>query len=425
MTFDELGIAEPILRAITDKGYTQPTPIQEQGIPLALKGKDILGIAQTGTGKTAAFAVPIIQHLMEARTREAEEGLVTPKSGAAESVAALTQTDGEAQISGEAQAHGKPRRKDRRGRDHGKPHEKRVIRALILTPTRELAMQIDECFTDYGKYSGLRHCVVFGGVKQKPQTDKLERGVDILVATPGRLLDLMGQKYVDLSSLTHFVLDEADRMLDMGFIVDIRRLLPRIPKERQTMFFSATMPDDIVVLSRAILTNPVRVEVTPAASTVETIDQYIYFVEKPQRKELLVSLLRKEAGKSVLIFARTKHGADNIGKMLNRAGIPCDIIHGDKNQIQRQRALGDFKSGKIKILVATDIAARGIDINQLDIVLNYDMPDLVETYVHRIGRTGRAGNSGTALTFCSQDEHMMVRDIQQLSTRPVEMILHQ
>ena len=423
MTFEQLGIAEPILRAIGEKGYIQPTPIQEQGIPLALKGKDILGIAQTGTGKTAAFAVPIIQHLMEAQTLARESGMQVP----AEELEVRTSG------AGPAEDGRKLRRKDRRGRDHGKQHgqqgggqPKRVIKALILTPTRELAMQIDEGFSDYGKYSGLKHCVIFGGVKQKPQTDKLERGVDILVATPGRLLDLMGQKYVDLSALTHFVLDEADRMLDMGFIVDIRRILPRIPEKRQTMFFSATMPNDIVVLSRAILTNPVRVEVTPAASTVDTIDQCIYFVEKPERKDLLVSLLRKEhQGKSVLIFARTKHGADNIGKMLNRAGIPCDTIHGDKSQVQRQKALGDFKSGKVKILVATDIAARGLDINQLDIVLNYDMPDLVETYVHRIGRTGRAGHSGTALTFCSQDEHMMIRDIQELSGRKLNMVLHQ
>lgn len=391
MTFDNLNIAEPILRAVREKGYDTPTPIQHQAIPIVAQGRDIFGIAQTGTGKTAAFAIPILQTLWEARRHmPADEPL--------------------------------PPRKDRRGRSHGKQRE---IKALILTPTRELALQIDECFTDYGKHTGLRHTSIFGGVKQGPQTDRLRRGVDILIATPGRLHDLIGQGFISLSSLTHFVLDEADRMLDMGFIADIRRLLPQLPKERQTLFFSATMPAPIVSLSRNMLTNPVRVEVTPESSTVDAVDQRIYFVEKPDKKGLLVSVLREEADKTVLVFSRTKHGADNISRTLKKAGIDSAAIHGDKSQVQRQRALADFKTGKVKVMVATDIAARGLDIKELGMVINYDLPDVVETYVHRIGRTGRAGASGTALTFCSQDDHLMVKDIQKLVGKPIDMVLHQ
>jgi ATP-dependent RNA helicase RhlE len=375
MTFNELNIAEPILRAVREKGYDKPTPIQEQAIPVVASGRDIFGIAQTGTGKTAAFAIPILQTLWEEK-RHAQS-------------------------------------------------KQRAVRALILTPTRELALQIDECFSDYGKYTGLRHASVFGGVKQGPQTDKLRRGVDILIATPGRLLDLKGQGFIDFGALTHFVLDEADRMLDMGFIGDIKRLLTMLPKERQTLFFSATMPAPIVSLSRNMLREPVRVEVTPESSTVDTVDQSIYFVEKPEKKGLLVSVLRQEADKSVLVFSRTKHGADNISKTLKKAGIESAAIHGDKSQVQRQRALSDFKAGKVKVMVATDIAARGIDIKELGMVINYDLPDVVETYVHRIGRTGRAGATGTAVTFCSQDDHMMVRDIQKLVGKQINMVLHQ
>ena len=407
MTFNELEIAEPILRAVREKGYDEPTPIQVQAIPVVVRGKDIFGIAQTGTGKTAAFAIPILQKLWEEklRNRDARQQVqeTTEQPEAAES---------------------QPKRRDRRGRSHGKNNDFRPVRALILTPTRELALQIDECFTDYGKYTGLRHTAIFGGVKQGPQVEQLRRGVDILIATPGRLQDLIGQGMIKLGDLTHFVLDEADRMLDMGFIADIRRIVPMLPKVRQTLFFSATMPDAIVSLSHFILHNPVRVEVTPQASTVDTVDQCIYFVEKPDKKGLLVDVLRKEANKSVLVFSRTKHGADNISRILRKAGIHSEAIHGDKSQGQRQRALSDFKAGKVKVMVATDIAARGIDIKELGMVINYDLPDVVETYVHRIGRTGRAGHSGTALTFCSQDDHMIVKDIQKLVGRPINMVLH-
>ena len=410
MTFDELNIAEPILLAVREKGYDEPTPIQQQAIPVVFRGKDIFGIAQTGTGKTAAFAIPILQTLWEERSRSRQEPKETcePERQQADAAPAAEMKTG--------------RKKDR---DRRKEKELRVIRALILTPTRELALQIDECFTDYGKHTGLRHTSIFGGVKQGPQTEKLRRGVDILIATPGRLLDLIGQGEVKLASLTHFVLDEADRMLDMGFIPDIRRLLTKIPERRQTLFFSATMPDPIVSLSRNILTDPVRVEVTPESSTVDAIDQCIYFVEKPDKKGLLVEVLKKEADKSVLIFSRTKHGADNISRTLKKAGIHSAAIHGDKSQGQRQQALADFKSGKVKVMVATDIAARGLDIKELGMVINYDLPDVVETYVHRIGRTGRAGHTGKALTFCSQDDHMIVRDIQNLVGKPIHAILHQ
>jgi ATP-dependent RNA helicase RhlE len=298
-----------------------------------------------------------------------------------------------------------------------------VIRSLILTPTRELALQIDECFTDYGKYTGLVHGSVFGGVKQGPQVEKLKRGLDILIATPGRLMDLRGQGYVDLDNVSTFVLDEADRMLDMGFIADIRRIISMIPAKRQTLYFSATMPDEIVRLSRNILTDPVRIEVTPASSTVDTVEQCIYFVEKPDKKALLIDVLQDNADKTVLVFSRTKHGADNISKILKKAGIESAAIHGDKSQGARQKALADFKAGRVKVLVATDIAARGIDIKELGMVINFDLPDVVETYVHRIGRTGRAGAAGQAITFCSQDDHMMIKDIQALVGRPIRMEL--
>ncbi len=365
MTFKELEIIEPILRALEEKGYTTPTPIQQQAIIPALHNRDILGLAQTGTGKTAAFALPIIQQLYLDKT-------------------------------------------------HGKRKE---IKALILTPTRELAIQINDSIREYTTYTGIRHTVIYGGVKQASQVNALKAGVDILVATPGRLLDLINQRYISLQAISHFVLDEADRMLDMGFIHDIRRLLPMLPKERQTLFFSATMPSSIAVLSRSILRNPVRVEVDPTSSVVDTIDQYIYFVEKQEKKDLLIDLLRKEKRKSVLVFSRTKHGADKIARSLSKAGIGSEAIHGNKSQNARQRALTNFKSHTTQVLIATDIAARGIDIDQLDIVINYDLPDVAETYVHRIGRTGRAGNKGTALTFCAADEKVMLKDIQKLTGR--------
>lgn len=373
MTFKELNISEPILRALENKNYKQPTPIQEQAIPVAISGRDLLGIAQTGTGKTAAFAIPIIQQLNESHP------------------------------------------KDRK-------HE---IMALILTPTRELAIQIDECFRDYAAHTPLRHAVIFGGVNQRQQVEKLKKGVDILIATPGRLLDLKAQGYITFENIRHFVLDEADRMLDMGFIHDIRRILPMLPKRRQTLFFSATMPSSIANLSKTILYKPVKVEVAPVASVVDTIEQQVFFVEKPQKTELLIDVLRKENGKSVLVFSRTKHGADRIARTLKKKGIECEAIHGDKAQNARQRALENFKSGKTRVIIATDIAARGIDIVNLEMVINYDLPDVAETYVHRIGRTGRAGNSGVALTFCTQDEHMMVREIQKLTGKTLNAVLLQ
>ncbi|MCL2327531.1 MAG: DEAD/DEAH box helicase [Bacteroidetes bacterium] len=370
MTFKELNISEPILKALINKKYETPTPIQEQAIPVALSGQDLLGIAQTGTGKTAAFAIPIIQKLNQPQ----------PKG------------------------------------------QKREIKALILTPTRELAIQIDECFSDYSKYTDLRHTVIFGGVSQIPQVETLKRGIDILIATPGRLLDLINQKIITLNHIRHFVLDEADRMLDMGFIHDIKRLLPILPKRKQTLFFSATMPLAIANLSKSILHNPAKVEVTPVSSTVNTIDQQLYFVEKPDKSSLLVSILEKEQ-KSTLVFSRTKHGADKIARVLNKRGIGCEAIHGNKKQGARQRALSNFKLGKTHVIIATDIAARGIDISNLEMVINYDLPDIAETYVHRIGRTGRAGKSGTALSFCTQEERTMVKDIQKLTGKKLNAVL--
>jgi ATP-dependent RNA helicase RhlE len=408
MTFDDLWIAEPILRAVREKGYTEPTPIQQEAIPVISRGRDIFGIAQTGTGKTAAFAIPILQTLWEEKTKKAEQN----------------EAVGNAPAEVSTPSEPTSRRRKGRGRDHGKQKEDRVIRALILTPTRELALQIDECFTDYGKYTGLRHAAIFGGVKQNPQVEKLKRGLDVLIATPGRLMDLKGQGYINLDHITTFVLDEADRMLDMGFIADIRRIVSMIPTKRQTLYFSATMPDAIVQLSRNILHDPVRVEVSPESSTVDTVEQSVYFVEKPDKKALLVEVLKNEAkGKTVLIFSRTKHGADNISKILKKAGIEAAAIHGDKSQGARQKALADFKAGHIRVMVATDIAARGIDIKELGMVINYDMPDVVETYVHRIGRTGRAGATGQSITFCSQDDHMMIKDIQKLVGKPIHMEL--
>lgn len=366
MTFKQMNISEPVCRALLEKNYSTPTLIQEQAIPEALTGRDLLGLAQTGTGKTAAFAVPIIEQLLAAPV---------------------------------------PQRK-------GAP---RSIRALILTPTRELAIQIDESLADYTRYTTLRHTVIFGGVKQKSQTDELCAGTDILTATPGRLLDLMSQGFIRLDDVRHFVLDEADRMLDMGFIHDVKRLLPKLPPKKQTLFFSATMPDSIDRLAKSLLHNPARVEVTPASSVVEIISQSVYRVEKPQKKELLAQLLLGEAGHQVLVFSRTKHGADNIARYLSRRGIACESIHGDKSQNARQRALSNFKEGRSNVIIATDIAARGIDIKGLDLVLNFDLPDVPETYVHRIGRTGRAGCEGRAIAFCSSEEAPMLREIEKLT----------
>ncbi len=363
MTFKELNIIQPILKAIEEKGYTEPTPIQQKAIPAALSQRDVLGCAQTGTGKTASFAIPIIQ---------------------------LLQTDS-----------GREKRKG--------------VKALILTPTRELALQISECIDEYAQYTQIRHGVIFGGVNQRPQVNMLQKGTDILVATPGRLLDLMNQGYLCLEQVKYFVLDEADRMLDMGFIHDIKRILPKLPKEKQTLFFSATLPETILSLTHSLLKNPVKITITPDSPTVDAIEQFVYFVEKAEKGHLLISLLREAKGQSVLIFSRTKHNADRIVRILGKAGIGSQAIHGNKSQAARQSALGNFKSGKTRVMVATDIAARGIDINELPIVINYDLPDVPETYVHRIGRTGRAGNTGTALTFCSQEERKLVNSIQKLT----------
>lgn len=371
MTFKELKISEPVLRALVEKEYEVPTPIQEQTIPAAKAGRDILGIAQTGTGKTAAFAIPIIDRLMEKLSAK----------GA-----------------------------------------KRPIKALIVTPTRELAIQIDDSFTDYAKHTPLRHTVIFGGVNQNPQTKTLAGGVDILTATPGRLLDLIGQGFISLDSVEEFVLDEADRMLDMGFIHDIRKILPLLPEKKQTMLYSATMPAEIAEISNKLLHQPLKIDVSPERTAVfDAIEQEVFFVEKPEKPALLVNLLNEEKDKSVLVFSRTKHGADKIAKNLNKQQIGCEAIHGNKSQNARQKALNDFKTGKTRIIIATDIAARGIDINNLGLVINYDMPDVAETYVHRIGRTGRAGNTGLAFTFCTEEDRPMLKDIQKLTGRKLDL----
>ena len=362
MTFEQLELIEPIQKALTKEGYTIPTPIQAEAIPYVLDGYDLLGCAQTGTGKTAAFSIPIIQNLYNER-------------------------------------------------QHGKV---RGIKALILTPTRELAIQIGESFTAYGKYTGVRHTVIFGGVGQKPQTDALERGVDVLIATPGRLLDLINQGFISLKYLDYFVLDEADRMLDMGFIHDIKRILPLLPKKRQSLFFSATMPPEIERLAVTILHEPQKVEVTPASSTVDKIDQSVYFVEKAEKVSLLTHLLKDSSLESVLVFTRTKHGADKVARVLAKANIGAEAIHGNKSQTARQRALTNFKDHTTRVLIATDIAARGIDVDHLSHVINYELPNVPETYVHRIGRTGRAGRSGVAYSFCDAEEVPYLKDIQKL-----------
>lgn len=371
MLFKDLNLIEPILEALETEGYTTPTPIQEQSIPVILQGRDLLGCAQTGTGKTAAFAIPMLQLLAKSK-------MVNPNN-----------------------------------------HQ---IKALILTPTRELAIQIDESFKAYGKNLRLKQLVIFGGVSQVPQTNALRNGVDILIATPGRLLDLVEQRFISLSQLEMFVLDEADRMLDMGFINDIKKIITKIPVKRQTLFFSATMPTEIARLSGTILNNPVKVEVTPVSSTAETIQQGMYFVEKENKKHLLIHLLKNNNIQNALVFTRTKHGADKVVKELNRAGIGAEAIHGNKSQNARQRALGNFKSGETRILVATDIAARGIDVDNLSHVINFELPNVPETYVHRIGRTGRAGASGIAISFCDAEEKEFLRDIQKLISVSVPII---
>ncbi|MDD2419534.1 MAG: DEAD/DEAH box helicase [Bacteroidia bacterium] len=374
MTFKELNIIEPVLEALIKEGYDTPTPIQEQAIPFLLNGRDVLGCAQTGTGKTAAFSIPIIQKL----------------------------------VSDKLNSNSKK--------------DKTKIKALILTPTRELASQIGDSFSKYGAFTSLKHTVVFGGVSQKAQTNALKKGVDILVATPGRLLDLAGQGYINFSNIDFFVLDEADRMLDMGFINDIEKIIKKIPAQRQTLLFSATMPTQITSLAESLLDNPVRVEVTPVSSTVDTIDQYLYFAKKADKGSLLMDILNDKFVESALIFSRTKHGADKLSKNLSNAGINADSIHGNKSQSAREKSLSNFKKKKTRVLVATDIAARGIDISQISHVINYDLPEDPETYVHRIGRTGRAGYDGTALSFCDVSEIGLLKSIQKLIGREIPVI---
>ena len=361
MKFNELKIQKNILRALREAGYEQPTPIQQEAIPPVLTGRDLLGCAQTGTGKTCAFSVPIIQHLCE---------------------------------------------------EEGKPG---VVRALILTPTRELALQIYENVCQYARYTTVTAAVIFGGVSQVPQVEAIQRGADILIATPGRLWDLMGQNIVKLNRVECFVLDEADRMLDMGFFPDVKRIIKYLPAKRQTLLFSATIPKEIAALADSLLKKPVRVSITPSAKPVEKIEQKVYFVEKAEKRELLADIIRQSNMHQTLVFTRTKHGADRVARDLNRAGIKAKSIHGDKSQNQRQRALNEFKECKIAVLVATDIAARGIDINELPLVINFDLPNIPETYVHRIGRTGRAGQEGTAISFCDKSERPYLADIEKLT----------
>ena len=372
MQFSDLNLIEPVLKALVEEGYSNPTPIQEQAIPLLLNRRDLLGCAQTGTGKTAAFAIPILQLLNEERVKN-------PKA---------------------------PRR----------------IKTLVLTPTRELAIQIADSFAAYGRHLDLKHTVIFGGVSQHAQVNALKAGIDVLIATPGRLLDLMNQGFVSLRDVQFFVLDEADRMLDMGFIHDVKKVIVRLPERRQSLFFSATMPPDVAKLADTILHNPAKVEVTPVSSTADTINQSVYFVGREDKRKLLVHVLDDPKIKSALVFARTKHGADKVVKDLLKAGIGAEAIHGNKSQNARQRALSNFKSRETRVLVATDIAARGIDVDELSHVINYELPNIPETYVHRIGRTGRAGHDGIALSFCDEEETTYLKDINKLIGKNVPVV---
>jgi len=374
MTFDDFSLIEPIKSALATEGYTTPTPIQSEAIPVALKGRDILGCAQTGTGKTAAFAIPILQLLNQ---------------------------------------------------QHQSGVDRKTIKVLIVTPTRELAIQIGDSFTAYGRNLNIKHTVIFGGVPQNAQVNALQRGVEILIATPGRLLDLMNQKYITLKNINTLVLDEADRMLDMGFIHDVKKILAAVPQKRQTLFFSATMPPEIVKLSSSILNQPVKIEVTPQSSTVDIIEQSVYFVAKVDKPSLLMHILKDNSLETVLVFTRTKHGADKVVRILNKSNIKAEAIHGNKTQNNRQRALNNFKSKVIRVLVASDIAARGIDIEELSCVINLDTPNIPETYVHRIGRTGRAGAEGIAISFCDVDEKPFLKDIEKLIGKKIPVVTNQ
>lgn len=371
MLFEDLPLSKSIQKAVFEEGYTNPTPIQEQAIPIILAGQDLIGCAQTGTGKTAAFAIPIIHNLH---------------------------------------------------RIIGSSKKEKLIRTLVVTPTRELAVQIGESFDTYGKYTNLKQLTIFGGVSQVPQVDTLKKGVDILIATPGRLLDLHKQGFLDLNHLHHLVLDEADQMLDMGFINDVKKIIKLTPNNRQTLLFSATMPIAIRELAELFLTDPTTVSVSPISSTTETVDQRIYFVDKADKRQLLYHIIKTEKLSNILVFSRTKHGADNIVKALKKQGLSAEAIHGDKSQNARQRALDSFKNKETDILVATDIAARGIDIEQLPYVVNFDLPNIPETYVHRIGRTGRAGYEGIAISFCGKDEEGYWKDIIKLTKAKVATI---
>lgn len=371
MQFKQLNLIEPILKALEKEGYKTPTPIQQEAIPALLQNRDLLGCAQTGTGKTAAFALPIIQQLYNDR----RPGPV-----------------------------------------------RRTIQALILTPTRELAVQIDRSFATYGAFAGLKHTVILGGVAQNPQVQLLRAGIDILVATPGRLIDLLNQGLVSLKDVRFFVLDEADRMLDMGFLRDVERVIEEIPAQRQTMLFSATMPEEIEKLTKRILKDPVKVTVTPVSSTVDLIEQSVYYVNKSNKTKLLVHLLHDESIRSALVFSRTKHGANKIEKYLQQAGVTCDVIHSNKAQNARQLALSRFKSGQSRVLVATDIVARGIDIDELSHVFNFDLPEVPEDYVHRIGRTGRAGFGGTAIAFCDEPEMKLLKAVEKLISKTIPVV---
>lgn len=369
MTFEELNIIAPITQALKQKGYVEPTPIQEKAIPHLLKGSDVFGTAQTGTGKTAAFAIPILQKLYKQQADRRSAG----------------------------------------------------IRALVLAPTRELAIQISESFSDYSKGLRLKHTVVYGGVSQNPQTDILRKGIDILIATPGRLLDLMNQGFIRLNTIEFFILDEADRMLDMGFAPDIKRIIAKLPAQKQTGFFTATIPDEIKSLADSLLRNPVKVNVAPVSAPAELVNQSVYFVEKADKKAMLQQVFDSEEIESALIFTRTKHGADKVTRDLIKLGIPAVAIHGNKSQNARQKALQGFKDKSIKVLVATDIASRGIDVDKLSHVINFELPEVPETYVHRIGRTGRAGESGTAISFCASEERGSLKDINKLLPRAIEV----
>ncbi len=370
MRFEDLNLHPTLLKAVKDQNYVNPTAIQEQAIPLILKDNDVLGTAQTGTGKTAAFALPILHHLINEKSN----------------------------------------------------NNTTKIRALVVTPTRELAIQIGENFTDYAKYNNIKNTVIFGGVRQGTQTNALANGVDVLVATPGRLLDLMGQGFISLNDIGYFVLDEADRMLDMGFINDIKKLLEKLPKNRQSLFFSATMPNSILTLSSTILRNPKKIAVHQVSTTAETIQQSIYYTNKSDKKDLLFHILKNKDINQILVFSRTKHGADRIVRNLQKNNIDAAAIHGDKSQTQRQRALQSFKDYKVRVLVATDIAARGIDIDKLSYVLNYDIPNEPETYVHRIGRCGRAGEKGVSISICEPEENVYAKDIEKLIKQKIEAV---